>query len=298
MRPSPWMIAALITAVVSIINPIDATADPAPLTFAAQRDCQLTALRPNPIITLPGGGGPAVAVDEQDIADDGFVQTMLSAGACVFGMFYGVVDGLGVGAAPIAASAGQLADYIETVKGETGAMQVDIVAHSQGALVANYYTKVLGGAANVGNIVSFAPVTHGSRADSPLALINENLPEFRLPNPGGLAQLLSGGPVLSAVADLTRAPGWLACLEGSDAIQRVSEGGITVPGVRYFVMATRNDTVNTPAGDASFIDETGVSNAYFEDLFPAAGPTTHRRLLAQPQAWQWTIAMLYGPRPA
>ncbi|MEV6279464.1 hypothetical protein [Nocardia sp. NPDC051832] len=282
----------MVTAIIGIANPAAAEGVPTSLTYAAQRDCQRSAQRPNPIVILPGGGGRARAVDEEDIADDGFVRTMLAAGACVYGIFYGVVNGL-TGAAPISASADQLADYIESIKNETGATQVDLVAHSEGALVGNYYTKVLGGAANVGAIVSFAPVTHGSRVNSPLALINENLPDPRLPDPG-LAPLLSGSPVLPAIAEITQAPGWLDCLEGSDVIRRVSAGGITVPGIRYFVMATRNDTVNTPAGAASFISEPGVTNLFFEDLFPTAPPTTHRGLPANPRAWDWTAAMLYG----
>ncbi|WP_051965762.1 cytosine permease [Kitasatospora mediocidica] len=80
--------------------------------------------------------------------------------ACVFALDYGLVTGvtsagggrllpLG-GLGPIADSAVQLGRFVDLVRGATGAAKVDIVGHSQGGMLPNYYLKFLGGAGRAG----------------------------------------------------------------------------------------------------------------------------------------------------
>ncbi|MGW2661545.1 hypothetical protein ACWCW7_11335 [Nocardia tengchongensis] len=67
----------------------------------------------------------------------------------------------------------------------------------------------------------------------------------------------------------------LDCLAGSRVTRAILNGGVTVPGVVYSVLATRGDQVLTPPGPASFIDDPRVENDYFEDLYPRAGLADH-----------------------
>lgn len=59
-------------------------------------------------------------------------------------------------------NASGLASYVSQVKSRTGASQVDIVNHSMGGLVSQYYLKVLGGHPNVGRLASIAGANHGT----------------------------------------------------------------------------------------------------------------------------------------
>lgn len=59
-------------------------------------------------------------------------------------------------------NAAGLASYVNQVKARTGASQVDIVNHSMGGLVSQYYLKVLNGSANVAHLASIAGANHGT----------------------------------------------------------------------------------------------------------------------------------------
>ncbi|MFJ7203890.1 esterase/lipase family protein [Streptomyces sp. NPDC098789] len=61
-----------------------------------------------------------------------------------------------------AGTAQQLAEVIDRVLRTTGAMKVDLVSHSMGALSSRYYLKNLGGDAKVDAWVSLAGPNHGT----------------------------------------------------------------------------------------------------------------------------------------
>jgi triacylglycerol lipase len=58
-------------------------------------------------------------------------------------------------------NAQQLATFVNQVKAQTGATQVDLVGHSMGGLSTRYYIKSLGGAANVAQYVSLGSPHYG-----------------------------------------------------------------------------------------------------------------------------------------
>lgn len=62
----------------------------------------------------------------------------------------------------ITVAAKRLAAHVEKVKRETGADKVDIVAHSEGGLIARQFVKFEGGDADVGRFVSLAVPHHGT----------------------------------------------------------------------------------------------------------------------------------------
>jgi triacylglycerol lipase len=57
-----------------------------------------------------------------------------------------------------------LAAYVAQVRSRTGAAKVDIVNHSMGGLVTQWYVKQLGGTASVDHVASLAGANHGTTA--------------------------------------------------------------------------------------------------------------------------------------
>lgn len=179
-----------------------------------------------------------------------FSSTMYSFGAlgpalaneklCVYSMDYGAADPSdwfkGVGA--VDESAQLIADFIVSVKTATGRDKVTLVGHSQGGLIGFYYLKMLNGAPHVDQFVALAPSVNGtSIAKTP----NRELVEY-------------------CVACADQHP-------RSALLKKLKEGNITVPGVKYSVLATRNDQVVLPV-EKQFVKEAGVQNLYIQDHFP------------------------------
>jgi triacylglycerol lipase len=61
-----------------------------------------------------------------------------------------------------ATTASELATRVNQVRAATGAAKVDLISHSMGGLSTRYYTKNLGGAANVDDFVSLGGPNHGT----------------------------------------------------------------------------------------------------------------------------------------
>src|SRR5579875_301557 len=98
-------------------------------------------------------------------------------GYCVFTFNYGEtllslggrVDGLNY----IEHSADELSSFVNYVLFVTGASKVDIVGHSQGGMMPNYYIHFLGGASKVNELIGLAPSNHGTTVDGLTTLLNE-----------------------------------------------------------------------------------------------------------------------------
>ena len=170
---------------------------------------------------------------------------------CVFALNYGRLPGLHLGlpgarqaggVAHVPESAAQLAAFVDEVLAVTGASQVDIVGHSQGGMMPRYYLKFLGGADKVHTLVGLAPSNHGTTISG-------------LAHVPGVPELLAAG-IGPAVTDQ---------ITGSDFMLKLNEGGDTVPGVHYTVIATRYDEVVTPYTSA-FLKGPNTANITLQDL--------------------------------
>ncbi|WP_375341009.1 esterase/lipase family protein [Kitasatospora purpeofusca] len=206
--------------------------------------CRPSAAHPNPVVLVHGTFANRY--------ENWLVLSPLlkSLGYCVFALDYGTVPGItssgsGLllpigGLAPVADSAAQLARFVDLVRGATGAAQVDLVGHSQGGMLPNYYLKFLGGAAKVGKLVALAPSNHGTTLD-------------------GITNL---APYFPRVAELIYTA-CAACRDqavGSDFNRRMASRPDTVPGVRYTVISTVYDEVVTPYR-SQFLDGAGGAGA-------------------------------------
>ncbi|MET7904405.1 triacylglycerol lipase [Streptomyces sp. NPDC005355] len=177
----------------------------------------------------------------------GFAPYLVDRGYCVFSLDYGQLPGVPLfhGLGPVDQSAKQLSAYVDRVLAATGAAKVDLVGHSQGGMMSRYYLKFLGGAAKVNALVALGPPSHGTTMF-------------------GLTKLLDYFPVIGALI-AKGTPGLMDQVAGSDFMKRLNEGGDTVPGVHYTVIATKYDEVVTPYR-SQFLSGPDVKNVLLQDL--------------------------------
>ncbi|MCX4525057.1 MULTISPECIES: triacylglycerol lipase [unclassified Streptomyces] len=203
--------------------------------------CKPSAAHPRPVVLVHGTFGNSV--------DNwlGFAPYLVHRGYCVYSLDYGQLPGVPFfnGLGPIDKSAGQLDVFVDKVLASTGAAKTDIVGHSQGGMMPNYYLKFLGGAPKVNALVGLAPDNHGTTLS-------------------GLTQLL---PYFPGAEDLISAatPGLADQIAGSAFVTKLNAGGDTVPGVKYTVIATKYDEVVTPYRSA-FLSGSNVRNVVLQDL--------------------------------
>ncbi|MEO6470552.1 MAG: lipase, partial [Aeromicrobium sp.] len=123
-------------------------------------NCHPSAAHPRPVVLVHGTGG--------NQASNWLTYSTLLAnhGYCVYGLTYGEAPELAAspyhvgGMADMVASAGQLQKFVVKVLGATGASQIDLIGHSQGTLMPNYWVRFLSGAHYVKNYVSLASLWH------------------------------------------------------------------------------------------------------------------------------------------
>jgi triacylglycerol lipase len=124
--------------------------------------CHPSPAHPEPVVLVHGTGG-----NKNDNWQT-FAPLLANNGYCVYAFTYGVLPGAGLplsqvgGLAPIESSAVQMASFVDRVLAATGASKVDIVGHSQGTFMPDYYAKFLGGANKIDKYVSLASLWHGT----------------------------------------------------------------------------------------------------------------------------------------
>ncbi|MBC2903308.1 esterase/lipase family protein [Streptomyces cupreus] len=249
----PWkrlfrpLTALLLTAAIAVV-PAATGAQAAEATVTSESgwndySCKPSAAHPRPVVLVHGTLGNSV--------DNwlGLAPYLTKRGYCVFSLDYGQLPGVPFfyGLGPIDKSAEQLDAFVDKVLAATGAAEADLVGHSQGGMMPRYYLRFLGGAAEVNALVGLAPDNHGT-------------------NLSGLTNLL---PYFPGAEDLlsTATPGLADQIAGSAFLTKLNEGGDTVPGVRYTVIATKYDQVVTPYR-SQFLEGANVRNVLLQDLCP------------------------------
>ncbi|MDH6111288.1 triacylglycerol esterase/lipase EstA (alpha/beta hydrolase family) [Kitasatospora sp. MAP12-15] len=209
--------------------------------------CKPSSAHPRPVVLVHGTFANG-SVNWLTIA-----PALAANGYCVFALTYGAQPDVPVlrAIAPVADSAQQLSTFVDGVLAATGAGQVDIVGHSQGGMMPRYYLKFDGGAAKVHTLVGLAPSNHGTTLD-------------------GLSTLAQSYPGAAAVVG-SLCPACTDQLVGSDTLNRLNADGDTLPGVTYWVIATRYDEVVTPY-QSQFLTGPDVHNVLVQDLCPANAP--------------------------
>jgi triacylglycerol lipase len=207
-------------------------ADPtAPPPGANDFDCKPSAAHPNPVVLVHGLGA---SMGENWAT---FSPLLANNGYCVFALTYGLNPGeqfVG-GVQPMEDSSAELAAFVDKVLAATGAAKVDLVGHSEGTVMPQYYLKFRGGAAKVDKYVAITPIYRGTTLDGTGALIHAleaANPEFSEPISSGFAEFCGSCEEF---------------LQGSDFLRHLYADGVyAMPGVTYTTIMTKYDELVTP----------------------------------------------------
>jgi triacylglycerol lipase len=193
-----------------------------------------------------------------------YAPLLANHGYCVFALNYGSnpdypgSEDVG-GLQPMERGAAQLKAFVNRVKRATGARKVDLLGHSQGTLMPNYYVRFLGGASSVHRYISLAPLWHGTNVARPA---------------DAFAALFGRGdatPFCEACGQFT---------PGSDFMRKMRAGGVEADGVRYTNIVTVHDELVVPYWSGI---EPGMRNIVLQNVCPQDG-SEHGQLAASPNA--------------
>jgi triacylglycerol lipase len=174
-------------------------------------------------------------------------------GYCVFALTYGngsdptsPAAQFG-GLAPMEQSAAQLSAFVKKVLAATRTRKVDIVGHSEGATMPDYYLEYLGGAAKVARYVGVSGVKHGTTLHG----VGTFAATFESLFPG------APSPTSAACGSCDE------FLVGSAYIHKI-EARAPAAGVIYTNLATRYDELVSPHTH-SFLSGPHVTNITMQD---------------------------------
>lgn len=227
--------------------------------------CKPTRRHPRPVVLVHGTAG------NKNTNWQTYSPLLANHGYCVFALTYGVPpnappvqDQLG-GMTRMQDSAQQLKTFVARVLRATGARKVDLLGHSQGTLMPEYYVKFLGGAKHVKRYISLSPLWHGTTiADVQLLLAKPfGVPEDEIP--------------------LCQACGQFATTSGF--LRRLRAGGLVVGDVEYTNIMTKYDQLVVPytsgraRGMRNIVVQDHCRTDYSEHFEIAADPVAARIVL-------------------
>ncbi|MEV0855042.1 esterase/lipase family protein [Nocardia fluminea] len=235
------------------------------LPGANDPSCVPSPEHPDPVVLLHGTGGGA------QTNWGVYAPLLANEGYCVFSLTYGgyalpwPVSAIG-GMRPIEQSAAEVSAFVDGVLARTGAARVDLVAHSQGNIVGNYYIKRMGGGDKVGKLVGIAPPWLGTNV-------------FGAGDIAHFSRALGAGPAFDAVSSsLCRACGQM--LAGSAFMAALNADGVYDPRVTYTNIVAGLDEIVVPytsglvpgPNATSIVVQDGCAQDWSEHLAIAGSP--------------------------
>ncbi|MEO9138248.1 MAG: alpha/beta fold hydrolase [Jatrophihabitans sp.] len=234
--------------------------------------CKPSAVHPNPVVLVHGLSATAAE-------NWGTMSPLLkNNGYCVFALTYGLTPGqtLVGGLAPMEQSSAELKTFVDKVLTATGAKKVDLVGHSEGTVMPQYYLKFRGGAAKVDKYVAMTPIYKGTTLNGLGTFISyaEKL------NP------TAGGAISTLVA--TQCGSCEEFLQGSPFLTNLYKDGVyAVKGVTYTTIMTTHDELVTPytsgtlnaPNATNFVVQNGCPIDYSEHLSVAFDPRVAQIML-------------------
>ncbi len=238
--------------------------------------CKPSRGHPRPVVLVHGTAG------NKNTNWQTYAPLLANHGYCVFALTYGVNPGTPKGPDQLGGmddmrvSARQLAGFVAKVRRATGARKVDILGHSQGTLMPNWYVKFLGGARYVERYISLAPLWHGSDVGEQ-SLLHQVLGQFNS----------QGYDVPFCTACGQMAP-------DSAFLHKMRRGRVAVRGVSYTNIMTRHDELVQPWTSGI---EKGMRNIVVQDRC-ATDYTEHFEIASDPVAAGYVLNALDPKHPS
>jgi triacylglycerol esterase/lipase EstA (alpha/beta hydrolase family) len=263
--PVPYLFSANVIA--------GATQPGSPPPGANNWSCRPSSAHPRPVVLVHGLFA--------NMTDNWQTMSPLLAnnGYCVFALSYGVppdatppTDQFG-GLNAMEQSAAELKAFVQRVLAATGAKKVDIVGHSEGATMPDYYIEYLGGAAHVQRYVGVSGVKHGTDVHGVGTLASI------------FASLFPGAPSPTDGS-------CQSCTEfliGSDYIRAI-EARAPARGVIYTNLSTKYDELVSPY-TSSFLTGPNVTNITMQDHC-ALDFSDHLSIISSPITGQYILNAL------
>jgi pimeloyl-ACP methyl ester carboxylesterase len=292
--------AGLCLLVAGVVSPAEASAAPSPphypVVWSFLTSAIMAAAENGPDVAPPGANVPCLpsaahpyplvlvhglAADQNDNWQ-AMAPFLADHGYCVFSLSYGNMaslprpfDEIG-GLTDMAASAQRLSQFVDWVLAATHAPKVDIVGHSEGGTMPDYYLKFLGGSHVVAHFVALSGVLHGTTFWGLSDL-------YDLAAKYGFSPQIDAfvGKVCASCTEFISGSSFTKTLDAPNAAATASEAatcpydGAAVDGVSYTSIATEYDELVRPV-DSDFIDPQcanavsgiGVDNILVQDQCP------------------------------
>jgi triacylglycerol esterase/lipase EstA (alpha/beta hydrolase family) len=252
-------IAAMMLGLVVVPSAAATTQYPVPYTFSANIvaatlhpgsnppgsniwTCRPTLAHPRPVVLVHG-----LFANKTDNWQT-MAPLLKNNGYCVYALTYGTKPDLSSpqyqfgGLTLMEQSAVQLSNFVNAVLKSTGSKRVDLVGHSEGATMPDYYIEYLGGAAKVFRYVGVSGVKHGTTLHGVATFSSE------------YGTLFPGAPDPTAgTCDSCQ-----QFVVGSEYIKKI-EARAPAKGVIYTNIATRYDELVSPH-TSSFLTGPNVTN--------------------------------------
>ncbi len=235
--------------------------------------CRPNAAHPEPVVLVHG------LLGNRNTNWQTYAPLLKNNGYCVYALTYGQSHNAPApfknafgGLERMEHSALQLKAFVARVLQHTGASKVDIVGHSEGTQMPDYYAKFLGGARYIDKYVSLAPLWHGTNSAGQATLY-------------GLAKKFG---FKGTVDQLFGAffPAGPELLHGSAFYKKLRSGGTpAVPGIAYTNIVTKYDQLVSPytsgiqAGMHNVVVQNKCAQDYTEHFEMAADPVAARIVL-------------------
>ena len=189
--------------------------------------CKPSAVHPIPVVLVHGTFG------NKNTNWRTYAPLLANNGYCVYSLTYGTIPGAPIpisllgGFEKLESSAVQLQAFVNKVLAATGAKKVDVLGHSQGTVLPEYYAKFLGGASKIDKYISLASLWNGT-------------------NVGGLSAQTAFEAVFGFLPSDLIAPSLSEMATGSPFMTKLRAGGLKLPGITYTNIVTKDDELVRP----------------------------------------------------